>query len=242
MANGCRSSFQRPSKAAGWCWLALYELFAFPFLATANLSPTAVATSLAKAMNEYGIKRFIRGSKNSGIHLLEFVENDEDEPVTQFARFAPASTSSLEKIPAPYTGIRYQRNLALLAPAVNKALDTDVYEVVKPFLLQKYRGGEAQGLVLVNDICAAVRANTSKPISKEVYDMATGGDAKGKRGGKPVVCPKPPKKPAPPARVTVAPENLPMVAAVNKAAQAVIDEPGAATMMVNTAAWLRKTV
>ena len=45
---------------------------------------------------------------------------------------------------------------------------------------------------------------------------------------------KPPKKPAPPTRVTVA--------AVNKAAQAASDNPAAATMMVNTAAWLHKTI
>ena len=69
---------------------------------------TSPTTSLANlSHHEDSAKRFIRGSKNSSIHQLEFAEKeeDEDEPVTQFARFAPASTSSSEKIPAPYIGL-----------------------------------------------------------------------------------------------------------------------------------------
>ena len=143
--------WQLPEAFRGRNVLALQPLILDLFTSKANISPTALASNLTKIVNVDGTKPFERGAKNAGIHLYEYSEKGEDEGVDgiMYARIAPASTNLEEKAPAPFVGTRFQPNLDLQQPAVNKALDKDIYDLIQDCLAKKYRGGEEQHKLMV---------------------------------------------------------------------------------------------
>ena len=122
-----------------------------------------------------------------------------------------------------------------LVPAVEAAVDVELFAAIQPHLVIKFRSGDVveKRQQFVRAVCDAAAASTYEAITKEATTTGT------KRAGAAAACPGAPKKPAGPKICTVTPANIPVVAAMNAAAAAVVADPGAASMMVHAAACFR---
>ena len=225
----------------------LYDVLASNFLAAAGLNDSGLAAKLALVTNGDGAKVFPRADLNKGFCYISYAPVADTAAAAAntatnelaYARFGPASTNAGERCGSPFLGRRLQCDLRHLVPAVEAAVDVELFTAIQPLLVIKFRSGDVveKRQQFVRAVCDAAAASTYEAITKEAYKKATTTGAK--RAGAAAACPGAPKKPAGPKICTVTPENIPVVAAMNAASALVVADPGAASMMMHSAACFR---
>jgi len=104
-----------------------------------------------------------------------------------YARFGPASTDAGERCGAPFLGRRLQCDLGHLVPAVEAAVDVELFAAIQPLLVIKVRSGDVveKRQQFVRAVCDAAAASTYEAITKEATTTGT------KRAGAAAACPGP---------------------------------------------------
>ena len=161
----------------------LYDVLASNFLAAAGLNDSGLATKLALVTNGDGAKVFPRADSNKGFCYISYAPVADTAAAAAntatnelaYARFGPASTNAGERCGAPFLGRRLQCDLGHLVPAVEAAVDVELFASIQPLLVIKFRSGDVveKRQQFVRAVCDAAAASTYEAITKEAYKKAT---------------------------------------------------------------------